>query len=573
MTHTVVGIDLGTSYSLVATMGGEGPRIIPNSLGEALTPSAISIDDDGEVLVGAAARARAATHPERTAMSFKRDMGTARTRRLDGRDYRAEELSALVLASLKRDAEAALGAAIDEAVVTVPAYFGEAQRRATRHACDIAGLRVERIINEPTAAALAYGLHNLHKEMRAAVVDLGGGTFDVTVLEIIEGVIEIQGSSGDVTLGGDDFVEALVKRCSDQIAAEHGAPVSDALARARLWRACEVAKRRLSDLDRTTLALPQLRVGRKEIDVELELDRHACEAAWQPILDRLGRPIRIALRDAGASARDIDEVLLVGGATRIPCVQHLVATLFGRLPSRSLPPDEIVALGAAVQAALKVGDAAVEDLVVTDIAPFTLGVATAETLMAQMVSGVFTPILERGTVLPASRVKTFHTVAEGQKRLLVEVYQGEHSLCADNEKLGEYEVKGIPSGPAGEEAIDIRFTYDLNGLLEVESTVLSTRKKSTLVIEPQARRLDKKAIKRAQRDMARLKFHPRDALPNRTALARADAVYAECRGPERELLGLAIARLRTALETQEPSLIDSAREALIALTTQLAAAT
>jgi molecular chaperone HscC len=565
MKSAVVGIDLGTTFSLVATLRGGAPFVIPNALGELLTPSAVSVADDGAVLVGAPARARATTHPTRTALAFKRDMGTDRVHELGPRRMTPLELSALVLASLKRDAEVALGCAVEEAVVTVPAYFGDLQRQATRDAGAIAGLRVDRIINEPTAAALAYGLHERHREVRAVVLDLGGGTFDVTVLEIIEGVVEIQASAGDARLGGEDFDAALAERFAEHAQKQRGWDLRhDPRAWARLREASEEAKKRLTDAATATVALVDLPLaGGKSGSLELSISRDEAEEAWGPLLDRIRAPIQRALRDAKIAPRDVDEVLLVGGSTRMPVVARLAAQVFGRLPLRALPPDEAVAMGAAVQAALKEGDAAVEDMVVTDIAPFTMGIATGSQLGQKHVTGLFTPILERGTAIPASRLERFYTMGDMQQQIHVEVYQGEHSLCRDNQKLGAYKV-AVPPKPAGEESVDVRFTYDLNGILEVETTVVSSGKKETLVIEKSPGRMTRAEVEAARKAMARLKLHPRDALPNTTALARADALYVELSGPARQELGRVIALFRAALEGQDEREIAPLREQLLA---------
>jgi len=565
---TIVGIDLGTTYSLVAILQDGVPVILPNALGELLTPSAVSASDDGTILVGAPARARATTHPTATAMAFKRDMGTDRKLHLGSRAMTPQELSSLVLGALKRDAEATLGRAVDEAVITVPAYFGDAQRQATRDAAAIAGLHVERIINEPTAAALAYGLHQRHRELRAVVLDLGGGTFDVTVLEIIEGVIEIQASAGDARLGGDDFDEALANLVADRVKAAHQVDLrGDPHAWARLRAAAETAKKRLSSDACATVALVDvLRTQEKRLlSVEETITRTEAEEAWAPLLARLAGPIRRAIRDAKVAPQAIEEILLVGGSTRMPCVARLTAQTFGKLPLRKLPPDEAVAMGAAVQAALKGGDAAVEDLVVTDVAPFSLGIETSVPFAQQRAEGIFSPILERGTVIPASRVQRYSTVAEGQRMIHVKVYQGEHSLCADNQLLGDYKVTGIPSAPAGQESIDVRFTYDINGILEVETTVVSTGKKAALVVERTPGRMSKEEVEVARRIMARLKFHPREALPNVTALARADALFVELSGSDRTLLAGAIGTFRATLEGQREPEITAAREKLLSL--------
>lgn len=566
----IVGIDLGTTYSLVAVLQDGRPLALPNALGELLTPSAVAVDDDGRILVGAPARARATVSPRDTALAFKRDMGTDRVYELGGRRFGPRDLSAMVLAALKQDAETALGCTIEEAVVTVPAYFGDRQRQETRDAGAIAGLRVDRIVNEPTAAALAYGLHERSREMRAVVLDLGGGTFDVTVLEILEGVIEIQSSAGDARLGGEDFLDAMVDRIAGRIREHHGSLEDDPRSLARVREACEWAKRRLTAAERTSIAIPGLAVARgRSVDVELEITRDEVESWWTAVLERLRPPIYRALRDASLAPEAVDEVLLVGGATRMPCVVRLASTLFGRMPLRNLPPDEAVAHGAAVQAALKAGDEAVEDMVVTDVAPFTLGVATSTKMGTKVVSGLFAPILERGTVLPASRVDRLYTLDDDQQRVDVGVYQGEHALCGENVHLGTYAVDGLPPGPAGSVAIDVRFTYDLNGILEVEMSIVGTGRVEHMVLEQRPGKLTRAQIASARKEMQRLKFHPRDALPNRTALARADALFVELRGIERDLLGAAIARFHAALETQDPGMIDAAREQLVSATADL----
>jgi molecular chaperone HscC len=566
----VVGIDLGTTFSLVAVLLDGIPTLLPNALGEVLTPSAVSVADDGAMLVGAAALARATTHPETTALAFKRDMGTPRSYDLGTLRLSPQELSAMVLGALKRDAEAALGQPVVEAVVTVPAYFDDAQRQATRAAGEIAGLKVERILNEPTAAAIAYGLHHRDRELRAVVLDLGGGTFDVTVLEIIEGVIEIQATAGDSRLGGQDFAEALAEWAAERLRqGGHPDVRQHRQGWARLLQASEEAKRRLSESESTRIAAPQLPLGEGvTLDVELPITRLEAEELWAGLLERLRGPILRALGDAGLAARQVDEVLLVGGATRMPCTARLTAQIFGRLPLRTLPPDEAVALGAAVQAALKEGDQDLGDMVVTDIAPFSLGISAAVDLGEHLVDGVFAPILERGTVIPASRVQQFSTVTDLQKIIRIEVYQGEHSLCSDNRELGHYQVP-VPPAPAGEQSVEVRFTYDLNGILEVETTVMDTGHVEVLVLEQTPGRMSKEEIEKARLSMARLKFHPREALPNTTALARGEALYLEVTGQPREELGRAMARFRGALDLQEPEGIEECRMHLLGLINSL----
>jgi molecular chaperone HscC len=564
-TPVTVGIDLGTTWSLIGTIQDGVPTLIPNALGEVLTASAVSVDTDSTVMVGAPAHARIATHPDRTAAWFKRDMGTDRVFDLGGERYTPPTLSALVLGSLMDDARAALGRPVAGAVVTVPAYFDDNQRQAVRAAAEIAGLPIQRIINEPTAAAVAYGLHERDRELRALVLDLGGGTFDVTVLEIIEGVIEIQASAGDSRLGGEDFVDLMADWAVARIEAEHGVDVKqNRRGWARVREACESAKRHLSRVESTNVVLPRLPVGDQDyLDAELAIDRDRAEALWSPLLARLRGPIQQAVLDAGIGPADVDEVILVGGATRMPCVLRLTAQIFGRMPQRCLPPDEAVALGATLMAGMQADDAELEDLVVTDIAPFTLGISAMAEFGGQSVPEVFAPILERGTVIPASRVKTFTTVAHGQRTINIEVYQGEHSHCQHNRKIGHYELSGIPPGPAGSQPVEVRFTYDLNGIIEVEMTVASTGQVRTLVIEENPGRLTPAQIERARGEMAQLKIHPRDALPNSAAMARADALYQRLTGPEREHLGELIGAFRAALESQDQASIETIRAALL----------
>ncbi len=570
----VIGIDLGTTYSLVAVVEGGRPRVLRNAVGEVLTPSVVAISGD-QVLTGAAALARSTLDAGNTARAFKRDMGVDQTYTLGGRDFTPVELSACVLRGLKEDAEAVLGRAPDEAVISVPAYFNDLQRRATHQAAELAGLYVERLINEPTAAAIAYGLHQLDREQTVVVLDLGGGTFDVTVLEIVEGVIEIQSTAGDSRLGGEDFTAALAEHFAAHVKARHrGAldPSSDSWA--RVLQACEGAKKSLSREPAARMAVPGLEVFRalasgalvdgRRHDVELEITRRQTEELWQPILERIRMPIRRALRDARLDRAGIDHVLAVGGASRMPCFTTLVEEVFGRPPEHDRV-DEVIALGAALQAALKVGDAALDDLVVTDVAPFTLGIEIVSEIGGQIVPGLFSPILERGTVIPASRVQIYSTVRNLQEAIDLNIYQGEHAMCERNLRIGRLKVPGLPPRPAGEEAVEVRFTYDLNGVLEVDVTVLSTGQRRELVLEQSPGRLSAGELERARVAMDKLKFHPRDALPNTTALARAEALFVELTGPSRQILGQAIATFKGVLELQDVELIQASRGEVLRL--------
>jgi len=577
----ILGIDLGTTHSLVAVVQAGRPVLIPNSLDETLTPSAVAVRD-GEVLVGAAARSHARLHPHEGVTSFKRDMGTATVHEIAGRPFTPPQLSALVLSSLQQDAERWLGAPVRRAVITVPAYFNDLQRQATLDAGRIAGLEVVRLINEPTAAAMAYGLHQLSREMRAVVLDLGGGTFDVTTLEIMEGVIEVRSSAGDTRLGGDDFTEVVMGLLRERLgeaartAGEEGAVAEgDARVEARLWAAAERAKH---DLGRgggrhgaATVALTDLPLTTGHTrDLSVSLSRDEVDERWQPLLQRIRGPVGRALSDGDLTPSEVDEVLVVGGATRMPAFRRLTADLFGRLPVSHVAVDEVIAQGAALQAALHAGDQAVSDLVVTDVAPFTLGIEVSETMAGTLVPGLFSPVLERGTVIPASRVRPFSTLHPQQAKLLLAVYQGEHSMCRDNRLIGNLHIRDLPpSETDGPRRVDVRFTYDLNGLLEVEVTFPGLERKEALVLQSEEGRLTDAEVEKARQAMARLKFHPRDSLPNTAALAKGEELYAELRGNDRQRLGWAIHNLRAALEDQEPETIREAREYLLAETQAL----
>jgi len=559
----IVGIDLGTTNSLVAAWKDGAATLIPNALGEVLTPSCVSLDEDGSVLVGRAARERLQTHPERSAAVFKRYMGSNKTLRLGQREFRAEELSSLVLRSLKADAEAALGEPVTEAIVTVPAYFSDAQRKATRLAGEMAGLKVERLLNEPTAAALAYGMHNLGSESRFLVFDLGGGTFDVSILELFEGVMEVRASAGDNFLGGEDFVTALVElffqrnKLPDRL--RHDAAFMQQLA-----AQAELAKRALSGKPQATMSL-----WHGDDQWQLEIDEPALEQACAPLLKRLRAPVERALRDANLRSSQLDNIVLAGGATRMPIVRKLVTMMFGRFPAVDINPDEVVALGAAVQAGLKAKDAALSEVVMTDVAPYSLGVEVVRRMQSQAISGGhFDPVIERNSTVPISRVGHYFPVEDGQQQLELNIYQGEARLVKDNIHLGKLSV-ALPRGPKQDGQVDVRFTYDVNGLLQVEATVVKTRITSTLVIQGNPGTLSDGEIAESLKALAALKVHPRDLLENRTALARAERLYEQFRGNAREWLGQQIGHFEEALATQDVRVVNPRRKQFEAMLDQL----
>ena len=544
----IVGIDLGTTNSLVAVWKDGAPRLIPNALGGVLTPSCVGIDNDGQVLVGEAARERLQTHPQLTTALFKRYMGSTRTTRLGTQDYRPEELSALVLRSLKADAEAFLGEPVSEAVITVPAYFSDAQRKATRVAGELAGLKVERLLNEPTAAALAYGLHEAQGESQFLVFDLGGGTFDVSILEMFEGVMEVRASAGDNMLGGEDFAALLAERAF--VAGIPEDARADAVFMQRLAARAELAKRELGATGKI-----RFDVSWKQHDATVEMDGEAFEALCQPLLNRLWRPIERALRDARIRAADLDNVVLAGGATRMPMIRSLATRMFGRFPAVGLNPDEVVAMGAAVQAGLKMKDQALRETVMTDVCPYTLGTEVSRRLdNGSHAEGFYAPIIERNTVVPVSRVQRFTPVSAQAKELRIGVYQGESRMVRDNIPLGELVVPMQP-GKGHADGVDVRFTYDVNGLLEVEVTVVATGEARRLVIESGEAHMPADEIARRLATLSALKIHPRDTLENRTLLARAERLYEQLLGGARDQVGQSILHFEQVLASQDERLI------------------
>ncbi|MDH3911656.1 MAG: molecular chaperone HscC [Rhodospirillales bacterium] len=562
----IIGIDLGTTNSLAAVWKDGEARIVPNALGEALTPSVVGLDDTGEVLVGMAARERLLTHPELTAAAFKRQMGSDREFHLGKRKFRPEELSSLVLRALKADAEAWLGEEVKEAVVSVPAYFNDAQRKATKVAGQLAGLTVERLINEPTAAALAYGLHRRDVESKFLIFDLGGGTFDVSLLELFEGIMEVQASGGDNFLGGEDFVDQLVGAFMERVGREAGIGEEDLEGKAlqALRDQAERAKREITKHEAGTLHLTW-----QDQTLSWNVGETFFAELCEPLLARLAAPIERALRDARIPAGELDEVVLVGGATRMPIVRKLVARMFGRLPAVHLSPDEAIALGTAVQAGLKARDGALDEVVMTDVCPYTLGTEVAEVFgKGHVRDGFFMPIIERNTTIPASRVERVSTVQNYQSEVAIKIFQGESRQVQDNIFLGEIKLR-VPPHPAGEEAMDIRFTYDINGLLEVEATVLSTERTERLVIEQNPGVLSPEEIEKRLGALAELKIHPREHTENRTALARAERLYEERLGELRHFLGEQIAQFEAVLAYQDPREIEEARDTLTELLNEI----
>ena len=564
----LVGIDLGTTNSLIAAWVDERPKLIANAFGSVLTPSVVGLDDSGQLIVGAPAKDRLISHPQLTAASFKRYMGTQQEMQLGAQRLRPEELSALVLRSLKADAEAHFGHAIEEAVITVPAYFNDTQRKATIAAGKLAGLKVERLLNEPTAAALAHGLAKRDAETKYLVFDLGGGTFDVSIVELFDGVIEVHASSGDNFLGGDDFRDQLVKAFLTQHAAALGIeplrPPPSLLE--RVTRQAELAKHALSSAAQAELAVTWAERVHRWTVTAVEFERE-CES----LLQRVARPIQQALRDARLRSNELDEIVLVGGATRMPMIRKLVTKLFGRFPFVELNPEEAIAQGAAVQAALKQRNAALKDVVMTDVCPYSMGVEVARQVEpGKFEEGHYSPLLERNSHIPISREERFETLQNHQTQLLLRVFQGENPLVKNNIFLGQLNVK-VPKGPAGEQKVDVRFTYDLDGLLEVEVTVVASGAKQRLIIEDNPGVLSKEEIDRRFAALAKLKLHPREDLVNKQLLARAERLYEESLGSVRNAISEQLAHFQGVLGRQESREIAQARNQFAAFLDQLEA--
>ena len=501
MAH-VVGIDLGTTNSLVAYIRGERPEIIPNEAGKRLTPSVVGLDRSDQLHVGETAKNQITAMPERTVAEVKRKMGTSEKVKIGSREYSPQEVSGLILKKLKEDAEKFLITTLEEAVITVPAYFTDAQRQATKDAGELAGFRVDRIINEPTAAALAYGLDHLDKEQFILVYDLGGGTFDVSVLEMFEGVLDVKASAGNNHLGGGDFDRAIVEWICKNIEKDFGLDLRrDLKALARMKAAAEQCKCELSTVKSTPVMLPFLAVrGTEPVSFEREMTRAELESLLGDQLRSTLEPIETALKDAKLDKKQISEVVLVGGSSRIPMVQALLAEFFGKEPRRGVNPDEAVALGAAVQAGLKSGTISTErGIMITDVSPFTLGVEVQSGSAYQKIGGIFSPIIPRNSTVPVSKTEVYSTTADGQQVVDIKIYQGESRLVKNNTFLDAYSVDGIPPGPAGQEKVAIGFTYDVNGILQVSTKIVSTGKEARLQVDKTGQRMSKKERQEAQK--------------------------------------------------------------------------
>ena len=509
----IIGIDLGTTNSCVAVMEGGKPTVIANKEGSRTTPSVVAFTKTGERLVGEPAKRQAVTNADKTIASIKRDMGTDRGRTIDGKKYSPQQISAMILQKLKADAEDYLGEKVTEAVITVPAYFNDAQRQATKDAGRIAGLEVKRIINEPTAAALAYGLDN-EKEQKIMVYDLGGGTFDVSIIEIADGVIEVLSTNGDTHLGGDDFDQRVINWMIKEFKAKEGVDLSnDKMALQRLKEAAEKAKKELSSATTTNINLPFITAtaeGPKHFD--MDLTRAKFEELISDLVEKTAVPVRNAMKDAGLSNSDLDKVLLVGGSTRIPCVQDKVQQLTGHEPSKTLNPDECVAIGAGIQGGKLAGDAGAGDILLLDVTPLTLSIKT--------MGGIATPLIERNTTIPTKKSQVFSTASDNQTAVDINVLQGERKFARDNKSLGQFRLDGIPPAMRGVPQIEVTFDIDANGIVNVSAKDLGTGKEQHITITAGSNMSDDE-IERAVKEAA--EYEAQDKRRKEAVDARNDA--------------------------------------------------
>lgn len=563
----IVGIDLGTTNSLISYYSEDGPKIIPNRLGKKLTPSVVSVDEQGQIYVGETARERMMLYPETAAAVFKRDMGSEKKFKLgvfrqekDGELYEKEitfsamELSSFILRVLKEDASEYLNEEITEAIISVPAYFNEARRKATKQAGELAGLKVERIISEPTAAAIAYGLYKEKNDARFLVFDLGGGTFDVSILELFSDVLEVHAVAGDNFLGGEDFTNIIV----DMFFEENEELVRDELSD-------KVLRHIRNQADKCKIALEMEPHSDMKCNIdgkvyEFRLDARKYEVKCQELLGRIKEPIKRSLSDAGIKLSQIDKIVMVGGSTRLAIIRRFVSRLFRKMPDLSINPDEAVALGAAIAGAMKERKEAVKELILTDVCPFTLGTEVmVDRENGTKESGHFCPIIERNTVIPASRTERLYTVRDNQTKIRVEVLQGESRFAANNLLIGELEID-VPAAKASMEAVDVTYTYDINSLLEVQVRVVSTGKIVKKVFKNQDVNMTDEEIQKRFEEIAYLKIHPRDLEENRVLLLRGERLYEQSLGNDRAIIDMKLQEFEMVLDGADEKKIRAARE-------------
>lgn len=556
----LIGIDLGTTNSLAACYRDGKAELIPNRLGSFLTPSVVAIDEDGTILVGETAKEYSILHPVRSAKVFKRSMGTNREYELGGQKLRAEELSGIILRSLKEDAQNYLGCDVDEAIISVPAYFNEFQRESTKQAGEIAGLHVVRIINEPTAAAIAYGVGEEDKDERCLVFDLGGGTFDVSILEFYKNIMEVHAVAGDNFLGGEDFTAILADMFLEKavIAPE----TLDIKTMNRVRKAAEQCKCRYIDDPKPVMSVT---IDGELIEQTIPIAEY--ERACEPLLERLKKPLERSIRDADLRLSEIDRIVLVGGATRLPIVRKFVIKMFNRFPGNE-DPDTAVAVGAALVCGMKQREKEIREIVLTDVCPFTLGTEINVSNGYFDESNHYLPIIERNTVIPVSRTQTVYTAHDDQTRVRVKILQGESRIASNNLSLGELVIP-VPAGPKGKEGVDITFTYDVNSLLEVVVKVLSTGVSRKTIVQGGDKKLTDAEVEERFRKLSYLKQSPRDDEQNKLVILRAERLYEESVADERTMIDRAIMQFERVMDRQDRLEIERARKELSELLDRL----
>ncbi len=559
----IIGIDLGTTNSLADYFKDGEARLIPNRFGEYLTPSVVSLSESGELFVGKTAKERRVLYPDRTAAAFKRSIGTQTEYILGEQSFSAEELSSFVLRSLKEDAEKFLGETVDEAIISVPAYFNDLQRKATKRAGELAGMRVERIISEPTAAAITYGLYQKKDYTKFMVFDLGGGTFDISILERAQNILEVHAVAGDNYLGGEDFtaimLELFVTKCGIDLES------LDAIQKMTLLYHAEQAKIELAKDESKPVEI-RLMLGEQEYQASIGAAEY--DAACQKLLAKIRGPIEKSLRDANIKISQIDEIVLVGGATKSPIVKRFVSRLFNKFPNFTVNPDEAVAIGLGMEVAIKERNESLREIIMTDVCPYTLGTSVAIKRDGdRFESGHYFPIIERNTVIPVSRTERLNTLYENQSMIAVDILQGESRLARNNLKIGEILIP-VPKGPAGQEAVDVTYTYDVNAILEVIVKVVSTKETKKLIIQRDETQMTPEEAEKRMEELNYLKIHPREKEENQYILFKAERLYEMSLGDMREHIGYFIRLFEDALNRQDPVEIEMQREELKAALSQ-----
>lgn len=560
----IIGIDLGTTNSLMAYYKDEQALIIPNRFGEHLTPSVVSLSEEGEIFVGKTAKERKILYPEKTADVFKRTMGSAMEYPLGDQKFTSEELSSFVLRALKEDAESYLGEPVEEAIISVPAYFNDLQRKATKRAGELAGMKVERIISEPTAAAITYGLYQKKDYTKFLVFDLGGGTFDISILERAKNILEVRAVAGDNYLGGEDFTQVMMNLFLEKI--QVNIETLDQKQKNMISFLAEKAKLELGENEHKSVSITANINGEEKT---AKISPIEYESNCQSLLAKIRKPIEKSLRDANIKITEIDEIVLVGGATKSPIIKRFVGKLFNKFPNFTVNPDEAVAVGVAMEVAIKERNESLKEVIMTDVCPYTLGTSVVVRRdNDRFEGGHYLPIIERNTVIPVSRTERLYSVNDNQTSIHIDILQGESRLAKNNLKIGEIAIP-IPKSKAGEEPVDVTYTYDVNSILEVMVKVVSTKEMKKIIIQSEESPMSKEEAEKRMEELNYLKIHPRDNEDNKYMMFRAERLYEMSTGEQREYIEYMIRLFEDALDRQNPEDIEIRREDLRAVLDQM----